>query len=70
MSLYLFDSHRIYGKLDLFLTNIPAKVMKVTVAPGISDHNCPLMELDAKPTRRIQKPRDVPIYRKADWDTF
>ena len=44
--------------------------MKVTVAPGISDHNCPLMELDVKPTRRMQKPRNVPIYRKADWDTF
>ena len=44
--------------------------MKVTVVPGISDHNCPLMELDVKPTRRRQLPREVPIYKKADWDSF
>ena len=44
--------------------------MKVTIAPGISDHNCPLAELDVKPTRRTQTPRRVPIYKKANWDDF
>ena len=64
------DPTRGSNTLDLLLTNTPAKVSKVTVAPGISDHNCPIAELDVKPTRRTQTPRKVPIYKKANWEEF
>jgi hypothetical protein len=36
----------------------------------VSDHDCPLVELDVKPIRRVQKPRKVPMYKKARWDTL
>ena len=64
------DPTRGSNTLDLLLTNMPAKVSKVTIAPGISDHNCPIAELDVKPTRRKQTPRKVPIFKKANWEDF
>ena len=56
--------------LDLFLTNIPGKVSKVSVVTGISDHDCPILQLDMRPTSKRQQPRKVPIYSKADWKGF
>jgi hypothetical protein len=56
--------------LDLIITNTPSKVVRVDVIPGVSDHDCPLVELDVKPIRRVQKPRKVPMYKKARWDTL
>ena len=51
--------------LDLFLTNRPSKVLRVDVLPGVSDHDIVFTELDMRPVLQRQKPRQVPIYRKA-----
>lgn len=56
--------------LDLFTTTSPSKVINVQVVPGISDHECPLMEVDTSPIRRTQKPRNIKLYKKAKWDSF
>jgi len=40
------------------------------VIPGISEHSCPLIEVNIKPLRRSQKPRTIRLYKKANWDSF
>ena len=64
------DLTRGSNTLYLLLTTVPAKVSNETNAPGISDHNCPIAELDVKPTRRKQTPRKVPIFTKANWEDW
>ncbi len=56
--------------LDLVCTSAPSKVNRVEVIPGISDHDCPLVEVDVSPVRRRQKPRDILLYSKANWDNM
>jgi hypothetical protein len=56
--------------LDLIATSIPSKVNSVQVIPGISDHDIPMVELDTQPIRRTQKPRTIPLYKRANWDTL
>ncbi len=56
--------------LDLIATSLPAKVHKVDVIPGISDHDCPLVEIDVSPIRRRQKPREILLYKNAQWDSM
>ena len=52
------------------LTNIPGKVMKTTITPDISDHDCPLVVLYMQLIKRKQPPRHVPICKKANWAEF
>ena len=54
--------------LDLILTNRPNKVLRVDVLPGVSDHDIVFTELDMRPVKQKQKPRKIPIYRKAEWE--
>ena len=54
--------------LDLILTNRPNKVLRVDVLPGVSDHDIVFTELDMRPVKQKQKPRQIPIYRKAEWE--
>jgi hypothetical protein len=54
--------------LDLVATNTPSKVNKVEVIPGVSDHCVPLVELDVRPVRRTQKPRNILLYKNAQWE--
>ena len=56
--------------LDLFLTNNPTFVSKVTTIPGVSDHDIVSVEVQLKPQVYRQVPRKVPLFRKADWDGF
>ena len=56
--------------LILFSQTCQTKCLKSTVIPGISDHDCPLVEFDARPLQRKQSPRKVPIYKRADWESF
>ena len=56
--------------LDLMITRNPTLIHKVSVIPGDSDHDCPVVELDTKPTRQNIKPRKVLQYGKADWGAF
>ena len=56
--------------LDLFLTSNHTLVNKVEIFPGISDHEISISSVSLKPKITRQKPRSVPIYRKADWESF
>ncbi len=38
--------------LDLIITNQPAKINRVEVIPGITDHDIPLVEVDVSPIRQ------------------
>ena len=53
--------------LDLFLTTNPTLVNQVSILPGISDHN--IVETKVNTSARIcyQKPRKIPLYKKANW---
>ena len=56
--------------LDLFLTSNHTLVNKVEILSGISDHEISISNVSIKPKMSRQKPRSVPIYRKADWNKF
>ena len=56
--------------LDLFLTNNDSLVSKVTILPGISDHDIVSCMVRFKPIILKQVPRVIPLYRKADWTAF
>ncbi|MEW8547734.1 MAG: endonuclease/exonuclease/phosphatase family protein, partial [Candidatus Thiodiazotropha sp.] len=62
------DPTRKNNILDLIITNQPSKVLRVDVIPGISDHDAVFTELDMRPVRYKQKPRQIPLYRKANWE--
>ena len=56
--------------LDLILTNLPHQIPRTEIIPGISDHGIVFAELNITPTKLKQKPRNIPIYRKANWETM
>ena len=56
--------------LDLFLTTNQTQVQKTEIVPGISDHEIMVADANITPQVGHQKPRNVPLYRKADWDDF
>ena len=56
--------------LDLFFTNQPGRISKCGINPGISDHDCPLLEMDLEPIKHRQKPRTIYLYSKTDWTSF
>ena len=53
--------------LDLFFTTNPTLVHKVSVLPGLSDHDIVIAEVKSRPELIKQVPRDNPLYKKADW---
>lgn len=54
--------------LDLLLTNRPDQVLRVDILPGISDHDIVFAEMDFRPEKHMQKPRLIPLYKKANWE--
>ena len=44
--------------------------MRTEIIPGISDHDIVFVEMNITPTKLKQKPRQVPIYKKANWETM
>ena len=54
--------------LDLLITNQPSQVLGVDVIHGVSDHDVVFAELDLRPVQYEQKPRQIPLYKKANWD--
>ncbi|MCG8048052.1 MAG: hypothetical protein JAY75_12610 [Candidatus Thiodiazotropha taylori] len=56
--------------LDLFLTNNPTLVSKVEIMSGLSDHDIVYSEVNIKPQIVVQRPRVMPVYRKADWNAL
>ena len=56
--------------LDLILTNNPSRFPRTVVIPGLSDHDVVFAEVDLQAATNKQKPRHIPLYRKANWDTM
>jgi hypothetical protein len=56
--------------LDFVVTNNPSHFTRPQVIPGLSDHDIVFSEIDTKPLSRKQKPRQIPLYRKANWETM
>lgn len=56
--------------LDLTLSNNPSSITNVSVLPGVSGHDCPLINIYLKPIRYKQKPTEIPLFSKARWDAF
>ena len=54
--------------LDLFLTTNPTLVDNVSITPGLSDHDIVLIQVNVKPEVLKQVPRNIHLYKKADWD--
>ena len=54
--------------LDLLVTNNPTLINRTQVLPGISDHDVVFTEIDVSPKKNVQKPRKIPLYKKADWE--
>ena len=55
---------------DLIITSKPSQINRTQTLPGIADHNVAYTELDIRQTKRVQTPRQVPLYHKADWTSF
>ena len=64
------DSTRLDNTLDLILTNSPSKVLQTDTLSGILDHDIVYSEFDFRPVIHRQKPRSIPLYNKADWDSI
>ena len=56
--------------LDLILTNCPGRINNLDTIPGISDHQIVTCQLNTFPLRRLQKPRWIAQYGKADWESM
>ena len=56
--------------LDLVISNNPSCMTRVHTLPGISGHGIVFAEVDMKIKKKIQKPRSIPLYKKAKWDTM
>ena len=63
-------THGTENTLDLMFTNRPNSVASSVVAPGISDHFTPVVEMDVSPVRVLKKPREVPMFKSAQWEEF
>ena len=61
---------RLDNTLDLMITNNPTRIIRTEILPGISDHDAVLTELDISPTKVTQPKRDIPLYKKADWEAL
>ena len=70
LSQHVIEPTRLKNTLDLFITNNAFMVKSVQIIPGLSDHGIVQAEIDIKPIINQQKPRKVPLYKKADWDSL
>ena len=52
----------------MFFTTNPTSVYKISILPGLSDHDIVLVEVNSHPEIKKQVPRDIPLYKKANWD--
>ena len=54
--------------LDLCITNNPTRVNRCETAIGLSDHDLVFVEADLSPLTNNQSKREVPLYKKANWE--
>ena len=56
--------------LDLFFTSNPTLIGSVSILPGLSDHDIVWVFVNTILNQTKQVPRNIPLYKKADWDQF
>ena len=66
----LTEPTRLDNVLDLFLTANHILVQKVEIYPRIADHDVMDADVNIKPTLGRQESRSVPLYTKANCDSF
>ena len=54
--------------LDLLFTTNPTLVNKISIMPGLSDHDIGLAEVNSRPEIIKPVPRKIPLYEKPYWD--
>jgi len=54
--------------LDLFFTTNPTLVQRVSILPGISDHDIVQIQVNTSAKILFQKPRSISPYKMANWD--
>ena len=54
--------------LDLMCTNAPGRISSYGTLPGVSDHQIVCCTMNILPLRRLQKPRWILQYHKANWE--
>ena len=63
---FIEEPTRNKNTLDLLITNIPSKILRTDIIPGISDHDIVYAEIYIKPVKHKQTPRKIPLYKKAN----
>jgi hypothetical protein len=43
---------------------------RIETIPGLSDHDIVFAELNTIPTKHTQRPRKIPLYKKAKWENI
>jgi hypothetical protein len=56
--------------LDLVIANHPDSFNRVETLPGLSDHDIVFTEVNINPRKSIQKSRNIPLYRRANWENM
>ena len=62
------ESTRKNYTLDLIITNQPDKILRVDVLPGVFNYDILFAEFGLRPTKYSQKPRQIPLYKRANLD--
>ena len=70
LSQVVMEPTRCSNILDLFLTNNPGQVQTVKILPGLSDHDIVSLQINCKPTILRQKPGQILLFNKANWEAF
>ena len=50
------------------ITNNPTNINQTEVLPEMSAHDCCYTELDINPMKHKQKPRNILLFNKGDWE--
>ena len=64
------DPTRENNILDLIFTNRPNTMKSCNVVPGVSDHEMVVADFELKPRYNKPKRREIPQYRKANWESI
>ena len=70
LSQVVMEPTRCGNILDLFFMNNPGQVQAVKILPGLSDHDIVSLQINCKPTILRQKPRQILLFNKANWEAF
>lgn len=56
--------------LDLLITSNPSKLKSITLAPGLSDHDMIIADMDIQPSINKPAPRKIYKFNKANWENI